>query len=169
MPRMTVSSPPTRARAGGRGAAVTADLGVLALLLGLSALLFLPAWRDPAHTVIGGHGDSEQSMWFLRWLPWAVTHGHNPLLTDHIGHPTGANLMWNSSQPLTALAAWPLTATGGPVLAYNAMLTLSLALSGWCAYLAIRRLVPGRAGALAGGLLYGFSPYMAAHATGHLD
>ena len=163
---MTVTSAPARTRSG--GAAVT-DLGVLGLLVGLSVLLFLPAWRDPAHTVIGGHGDAEQSMWFLRWLPWALTHGHDPLLTDHIGHPTGANLMWNSSQPLTALAAWPLTAAAGPVLAYNAMVTLALALSGWCAYLAIQRIVPGRAGALAGGLLYGFSPYMVAHASGHLD
>ena len=163
---MTVTSAPARTRS---RRAATADLGVLALLLGLSVLLFLPAWRDPSHLVIGGHGDSEQSMWFLRWLPWALTHGHDPLLTDHIGHPTGANLMWNSSQPVTALAAWPLTAAAGPVLAYNAMLTLALALSGWCAYLAIGRIVPGRAGALAGGLLYGFSPYMVAHAAGHLD
>jgi hypothetical protein len=163
---MTATSAPARTRS--RGAATT-GLGVLVLLTGLSVLLFLPAWRDPSHLVIGGHGDSEQSMWFLRWLPWALTHGHDPLLTDHIGHPTGANLMWNSSQPLTALAAWPLTAAAGPVLAYNAMLTLALALSGWCAYLAIGRIVPGRLGALAGGLLYGFSPYMIAHAAGHLD
>ncbi|HVS44722.1 MAG TPA: hypothetical protein VMU20_20905 [Candidatus Dormibacteraeota bacterium] len=163
---MTVTSAPagTRSRR-----AATVHLAVPALLIGLSVLLFLPAWRDPSHLVIGGHGDSEQSMWFLRWLPWALTHGHDPLLTDHIGHPTGANLMWNSSQPLTALAAWPLTAAAGPVLAYNAMVTLALALSGWCAYLAIGRIVPGRVGALAGGLLYGFSPYMVAHAAGHLD
>jgi hypothetical protein len=148
--------------------AAAAHGAVLALFAGLSVLLFLPAWRDPAHLVIGGHGDSEQAMWFLRWLPWALTHGHDPLLTDRIGHPTGANVMWNASQPLTALAAWPFTATAGPVLAYNAMLTLALALSGWCAYLAIGRIVPGRVGALAGGLLYGFSPFMVAHATGHL-
>ncbi|HEX6492316.1 MAG TPA: hypothetical protein VF112_02325, partial [Candidatus Dormibacteraeota bacterium] len=163
---MTATSTPARTRS---HRAAVADVGVLVLLIGLSVLLFLPAWRDPAHLVIGGHGDSEQSMWFLRWLPWAMTHGHDPLLTDHIGHPTGANLMWNSSQPLTALAAWPLTAAAGPVLAYNAMVTLALALSGWCAYLALRRIVPGRVGALAGGLLYGFSPYMVAHAVGHLD
>jgi hypothetical protein len=149
--------------------AVAVHLVVLGLMTALAGLLFLPAWRDPAHLVIGGHGDSEQSMWFLRWLPWAVLHGHDPLLTDHIGHPGGVNLMWNTSQPANALVAWPLTAAAGPVLAYNAMVTLALALSGWCAYLAIGRLVPGRLGALAGGLLYGFSPYMAAHASGHLD
>jgi hypothetical protein len=169
MPPMTATTAPPRARSHGARAAATADLAVLAVLTGLSALLFLPAWRDPAQTVIGGHGDAEQSMWFLRWLPWAVTHGHNPLLTDHLGHPAGANLMWNSSQPLTALAAWPITASAGPVIAYDAMVTVALALSGWCAYLAIRRLVPGRPGAVAGGMLYGFSPYMVAHATGHLD
>jgi hypothetical protein len=149
--------------------AAAIHLGVLGLMTAVAALLFLPAWRDPAHLVIGGHGDSEQSMWFLRWLPWAVLHGQNPLLTDHIGQPGGVNLMWNTSQPANALVAWPLTAAAGPVLAYNAMVTLALALSGWCAYLAIARLVPGRLGAVAGGLLYGFSPYMEAHAAGHLD
>ncbi|MEA2672218.1 MAG: hypothetical protein QOG45_2438 [Chloroflexota bacterium] len=146
-----------------------AGLGALVLLLGLAVVLFLPAWGDPAHRVIGGHGDAEQSMWFLRWLPWSLAHGHDPLLTDHIGHPGGVNLMWNSFQPFTALVAAPVTAAAGPVVAYNAMVTLALGLSGWCAYLAIRRLVPGRAAALAGGLLYGFSPYMLAHAVGHLD
>ncbi len=159
-------APVSRAR---RAREAAAGLGALVLLVGLAGLLFLPAWGDPAHRVIGGHGDAEQSMWFLRWLPWALTHGHNPLLTDHIGHPVGVNLMWNSSQPLTALAASPLTARAGPVVAYNAMVTLALGLSGWCAYLAIRRLGPGRIAALAGGLLYGFSPYMLAHAVGHLD
>jgi hypothetical protein len=159
-------APPRHAR---RAREAAAGLGALVLLTGLAGLLFLPAWGDPAHRVIGGHGDAEQSMWFLRWLPWALAHGHNPLLTDHIGHPGGVNLMWNSSQPLTALAASPLTAAAGPVVAYNAMVTLALGLSGWCAYLAIRRLGPGRVAALAGGLLYGFSPYMLAHAPGHLD
>jgi len=146
-----------------------ASVGVLAGYAGIVLLLFRQTWADPAHRIIGGHGDAEQSIWSLTWAPWALLHGQNPLITHQIGLAGGVNLMWNTPQTLTALLAWPVTAGVGPVVAYNVMLTLAPVVSGWCAYLVIRRHVPGQLPAAIGGLLYGVSPYMLAHAVGHLN
>jgi hypothetical protein len=66
--------------------------------------------------------------------------------------------MWNASLVLPGLLLAPLTLRFGPVLALNVVLVLALGLSTWCAYLAIRRFVPGHLAAAAGGLVYGFSP-----------
>jgi hypothetical protein len=146
-----------------------ASVGILAGYAGIVLLLFRQTWGDPAHRVIGGHGDAEESIWYLTWAPWALLHGQNPLVTHQMGLPGGVNLMWNTPQTLTALLAWPVTAAAGPVVAYNVMMTLAPVVSGWCAYLVIRRHVPGHLPAALGGLLYGLSPYVLAHAVGHLN
>ena len=114
-------------------------------------------------------GDPQQFAWFLTWTPFALGHGLNPLLTDWIDHPAGVNLMWNTSVPLPALLAAPLTLTAGPVLAYNALLTAGVTLTAWTSELAAARFVTHRPAAVAAGLLAGFSPYLTAHALGHLN
>jgi hypothetical protein len=158
--------PPGRAR-GLAAAARRSEVPPLLLFGTLAGLLFLPALRSPAERIVGWRGDAQQTMWFLRWTPWAVAHGVDPLLTTHINYPAGVNLMWNSLAPALGLALWPVTVTGGVVLAYNLLLLAEIALSAWLAYLAIRRLVRDRRAAVCGGLVYGFSPYLLAHAHGH--
>ena len=51
--------------------------------------------------------------------PWALLHGHSPLLSDRVVAPSGVNLMWNTTTPLLGVVAAPLALLGGPVLAYN--------------------------------------------------
>jgi hypothetical protein len=106
-------------------------------------------------------------MWFLSWAPFALSHGHNPLLTTYLDSSVGVNLMWNTAMPLLGVLLWPVTATLGPVVDYNALETAALALSSWCAFVVYRRYVGSTLGAAAGGLLFGFSPYMLAHSLGH--
>jgi hypothetical protein len=108
-------------------------------------------------------------MWFLGWTRFALSHGYNPLFSDFLDYPHGVNLMWNSSTLLPGALLSPVTAWQGPVVAYNLLLTLSLPLSAWCAYLAIGRWVTSRNAAVVGGLLYGFSPYMMAQALAHVN
>src|SRR3989442_10764626 len=79
--------------------------------------------------------------------------------------------MWNTTAPLIGVAMAPLTLTLGGVFAYNVAETLGLASSAMAAFVMIRRYVratdaTGTIAALIGGALYGFSPYMAAHALG---
>jgi hypothetical protein len=146
-------------------------LDLLALLgfLGLSALLFAGSWRAPMSSVAGrGTEDIGLIVWFLKWVPFALGHGQNPLITDYLNAPQGVNVMWNSSIPIAGLATWPFTARFGPIFSFNLLITLALAVSAWCAYLAARRYVRNPLAAALGGLLYGFSPYMIAQSSGHL-
>jgi hypothetical protein len=132
---------------------------VLAGFLGLSFWVFAPAWSSPTGTTLaGGGGDPAILIWFLRWTPFALEHGHDLLVAHHLNYPDGVNLMWNASLVLPGLVLAPLTLRFGPVLTFNVLLVLAYGLSAWCAYLAIRRFVPGHLAAAVGGLLYGFSP-----------
>jgi len=123
-------------------------------------------WFTSPTALAGGSGDAQQTVWFLTWTPWAVSHGANPFLTTHINAPQGVNLMWDALAPLAALVLWPVTATAGAVVSYDLMVTLDLVLAAWCAYLLLRRHVRQLA-ALAGGALYGFSPFLLSQAPSH--
>src|ERR1700682_4225890 len=120
---------------------------------------------DPSSTALGVGGDPQLAIWFLRWQGFALTHGQNLLFTTYLDAPQGVNLMWNTTAPLIGVAL-------APVFAYNVAETIGLAFSGLAAFVMIRRYVRatdaiGTIAALVGGALYGFSPYMAAHALGH--
>ena len=129
--------------------------------------LLLPAWLDPANTWAGPSGDAEQAIWFLNWTPHALLHGWNPLSTTHIGAPTGVNLTWNMLMPLPGVLLAPITLSLGPVVAYNVMVTVGVALSGLAAFAAARRHVEHSLAAVAGGALYAFGPFMLGQIPGH--
>ncbi|MDQ6773614.1 MAG: hypothetical protein M3024_11590 [Candidatus Dormibacteraeota bacterium] len=133
----------------------------------LAFAVFASIWRAPFAHTIGAFQDPAQHMWFLGWVPFALSHGLNPFFTDYADYPAGANLLWNTSMPLLSLGLWPVTVTLGPAFAFNLIETASLALSAWCAFLLIRRYVRSSLAAALGGLLYGFSPYMVAQSRGH--
>jgi hypothetical protein len=133
----------------------------LLFFLGLAVWMFAPAWSSPTTTTLeGGDGDSAIFMWFLRWVPFALEHGHDLLVTHYLNYPDGVNLMWNTSLPLPGILLAPVTEAWGPVFSFNLLLVLAYGLSAWCAYLAIRRFGPGHLAAAVGGLVYGFSPAM---------
>jgi hypothetical protein len=133
--------------------------------LALAVWLLGPTWSAPtSRTLGGGLGDPGVFLWFLRWTPFAAGRQVSPFYSDWLNHPDGVNLMWNTWVPLPGLLLAPLTLSFGPVLSLNVLLTLGYGLSAWSAYAAIRRYVPNHGAAAAGGLVYGFSPAMLAHA-----
>jgi hypothetical protein len=145
-----------------------AILWLLSFVL-LAALLFNQGWSAPSLNQIGGgpdDADARLATWFLAWAPHALGHGLNPLFSASVDYPQGINLMWNTSMVFPALVLTPITAAFGPVVSYNALTTLALSLSAWCAYLAVRALVASQVAAGLAGLLYGFSPFMISHALG---
>lgn len=139
-----------------------------AVYLALAMLRLAPAWRDPTRLAQCGCGDGAFSMWYLGWTPFALGNGLSPLSSDWMFHPDGLNAMWNVSLLLPAVLLAPLTAAGGVVLAYNSLVVVAFAGSAFTAYLALRRWAPWPPAAFAGGLLYGFSPYMIGQGLGHL-
>jgi hypothetical protein len=153
----------------GRFRAGRVELLMLLVFLGLAALLLGPIWTSPTTRTLGaGTGDPGVFAWFLRWTPFAVGRQISPFFSDYLNHPDGINLMWNTWIPLPGLLLSPLTLTFGPVMTFNVLLTLAYGLSAWSAYLAIHRYVPSHGAAVAGGLVYGFSPAMIAHSH-HLN
>jgi hypothetical protein len=143
---------------------------ILVVYLVLAAVLFRGWMLSPTtDTLAHGRGEVPFYTWALRWVPFALGHGHNPFVTGYLNAPDGVNLMWNTSLFLPALLLAPVTLVWGPVLTYNVLLTVAVGGSAWTAYLAIRRFVPGHLAAATGGLLYGFSPYMRAESLGHVN
>jgi hypothetical protein len=141
----------------------------LALYLALALLLTAEVWAAPTTRWIGGCCDPEETIWFLRWIPWAISHGSDPFVTSQINAPVGVNLMWNASIPFLSLVMAPVSLTVGSVAAYNVAIVLSIAFSAWCCFIALRRWTPGVVGPIVGGAIYGFSPYLISHAALHLN
>src|SRR4030081_3910038 len=110
------------------------SLLALGSYLALSVVLFASALRHPFHLQVGNATDGLLAMWFLKWLPFAISHGQNPLLTNYLDYPAGVNLMWNGSMLLVDLLLAPLTMPLGPIFTYNLMCTLAVALSAWTAF-----------------------------------
>jgi hypothetical protein len=148
---------------------VLAPLVVASSYLVIAFALFASTWgQDPFHNTIGHPGDSALYMWWFSWIPYALTHGINPFFTNFADYPEGVNLLWNAMPTVLAIVVWPVTATFGLPFAYNLMVTVGVALSATVAFVLIRRCVTHPLAATVGGLVYGFSPYMAAHSAGHV-
>ncbi|HET9058891.1 MAG TPA: hypothetical protein VFN61_03135 [Acidimicrobiales bacterium] len=108
-------------------------------------------------------------MEFIGWFPFAVMHGHNPLMNDYVNLPSGSNMMWDTTVPLVSLLLWPITALGGAILTWNVAITCGLALDGWCTYLWLRRRTSSAWPALAGALFVELGPYATTRAHSHLN
>ena len=164
-PRPTTAPLPWRRRRGAM--AVTL---VLVLYTALAFAGFWHAWStDPSQYALSGGGDQAASMWFLTWVPYALLHGHNPLVSHAANVPYGLNLLVNTSTLALGLVAMPVTLLFGAVVSYNLLCTLAFATSAWAAYVLVRRFTAWRPAAFVGGLLYGFSPYMISQGVGHLN
>ena len=145
-----------------------APLLALVVYTGLAVLINISVWLAPESRYIGLGGDPQQTMWFLTWIPFAITHGHNILVSNYINYPTGVNMLWQTSELGPGLLLSPVTALWGGVVTYNVLICAGFALGATFAFIAIRRYVPGAGSAAVGGLIYGFSPFMVAQAQGHL-
>ncbi len=133
-----------------------------ALLLGRHAL------ADPNHVCACiGNGDPPSYMWALKWWPYAITHGTDPLYTHLAWSPTGDNVAAAPLIPLPSVLAWPLTATIGVLPSYDVITLLSPVLAATTAYLLCVYLTRRWLPSLAGGWVFGFSSYELTAVVGH--
>jgi hypothetical protein len=110
--------------------------------------------------------DSSQFMWFFAWWPHAVLHGLDPFVSHAMFAPEGVNLTWSAAMPGPSIVLAPVTLAAGPIVSWNVIGLAAPALSAWTAFLLCRH-VTGRVGpSLAGGYVFGFSPYMLLNLTG---
>jgi hypothetical protein len=139
------------------------------LFMLFAALGHLPALTSLSQSTQCACRDAPLNDWFLAWTPWAISHGVSPWYTDRLLVPDGVNLTWNTLLPLPALLAWPITATLGPLAADTLLFILAFAGSATAMWWAVGRWAHWPPARFAAGLLYGFSPYLVAQGTGHLN
>jgi hypothetical protein len=102
-------------------------------------------------------------IWCLRWWPYAIGHGLNPLHTTEVLAPAGTDLAWLTAIPAMSLLMTPLTETAGPVVSYNLLVVAALPVSAWAAFVLCRRITGRFWPALLAGAVYGFSAYEMNH------
>jgi hypothetical protein len=141
-------------------------LGYLALavvLIGHSAI-----FRLDSECICGGGADPMQYVWSIKWVPWAIGHGHNPFLTNAMWAPGPFDLAATGWTPLAALVAIPVTLTIGPLASYNLLILASPALAAFFAFRLCHYITGRVAPAVVGGFMFGFSSYVVGQMIGHL-
>ncbi len=122
---------------------LTSTVAALIAYTALAFGLFANVWTAPGSRWIGVDGDPDSTIWSIAWSAYALIHHVDPFVTNHIFYPSDTNILWaNADAPVVlAWAATPITLAFGPIVAYNLLQTLTLSLSAWAAFLAIRRYV----------------------------
>ncbi|MDL5154680.1 hypothetical protein [Actinomycetospora termitidis] len=165
-----VTDPPAERRPT-RWRPLAAEVGILLIYLVASGLLFHRVLGDLAGRATGVvASDSSLFTWWLGWTWYAITHGLDPFTTTWQNAPTGVNGMWNTGVPVLGVLLGPVTATAGPVVADNVAMILGPVASAYLAHRCLVVLVGPRWIRALAGLVYGFSPFVVAHAwVGHVN
>jgi len=144
--------------------------GLIAFVIYLVVMIFglaqplLPHLSVPH--VQQGQVDANFYIWAIRWWPYAISHGLNPLFTTQITQSNGVsgyNLAWATTTPTLSLLMWPITATAGPIAAFNLSLILAPPASAWATFVLARRLTGKFWPALFAGPVFGFCAYEISH------
>jgi hypothetical protein len=144
-----------------------------AFYLGLTLLLFGPRiLTHMSDRVLTVHpGDWGLFVWSFQWWPHAMAHGLDPLFTRVLWTPMGLNLAWATVVPVPSFALLPVTRFFGSVTAFNVVSLLAPATAAWTGYLLCSHFTRRAfAPSLAGGFVFGFSPYLMSQViTGHVN
>ena len=80
--------------------------GLLALAAYLAVFIIAYAFRLVRDIGLPQVGQTQVDpnfyVWSLRWWPYALTHGLNPLYSQQIGAPAGSILAWTTTAPRSA-------------------------------------------------------------------
>ena len=126
-----------------------------------------PAW--PLDPNLFRQGDLTGEAWAVSWLPFAISHGHNPFFSTWMNYPVGVNLAQNNPPVVLAILAAPFTVLLGPAASVNLLDWLAYVLSAFSMFYVLRHFVRSHLAAFTGGLIYGFSTYMVGQGHDHLE
>ena len=147
-----------------------------ALQGGIAFVVYLVVWIGTAFRPIVAHPaqarldqvsqDPNLFTWIMRWWPYAIGHGLNPMYTHEIGQvAVSHSLAWVTTVPPLALLAAPVTLVAGPLVSFTLLAAVALPASAWAAFVLCRRLTAQFWPALAGGAVFGFSAYEMNHGS----
>jgi hypothetical protein len=133
----------------------------VASYLALGFAVWAHAWIDGARThTLCGCGDPALFLWFFQSPVTSLAHLQNPFYSTAMLHPTGINLLDQTSVMGLTVPLLPVTWIFGPVASFNLAATLVPALTAFAMFMVLRRWVRWTPAAYLGGLLYGFSPFV---------
>lgn len=150
-------NPPRPVRVGGARTTVLVGAGYSVL----AVFLWWGVWSThPSSVTTCGCGDAARFVWFFSWPAYALAHGMSPFHSTYLFHPSGINLLTDTSVLALGIVLTPVTWIFGPVAAMNVALTLAPMASALTMYLLLRRWVSWLPAAMIGGALFGFSPFV---------
>lgn len=106
-------------------------------------------------------GDEEAGLhlWHLWWVSEALLHGRNPFWTDLLFYPDGVQLYVQTLSAPNAVITLPVYLLAGPVAAFNTVIVLGFALTGFGVFLLARQYASGFWGPLLCGALITLGPF----------
>jgi len=143
------------------GALVVAAATLLALVVTFPVVLHFGG------TIYGTPGDATGGVTDFWWWGYAVEHGRSVFDNTLEGVPLGSEWSEMPFLVLPLLVFTPLSATIGPIAAYNLLIISGFPLTAWAVYLLVKRLGYSNVGAAFAGLAMAFAPYHVEKAQGH--
>jgi hypothetical protein len=151
---------------GGTTTRTRTDLLVIGGYLLAAVLLYSRMWTDLGH---GYLRDSRQDQNMFEWFFAVAAHAPRDALFSTLqNHPSGVNMMANTSMLGLGIPLAPVTLLFGPTVTWTLVLTGGVAgnAAGWY-WLISRHVTESRAAAAIGGAFCAFAPPMISHANAH--
>ena len=147
----------------------------LHLLVAVGFLALAVVWTFPlvlhlpTHLPGAGIGDNSLFLWNFWWMRTARTAGSSFFHTSYLLAPAGADLTLHTHTALPAFVGATLLGGFSVATALNVTTLGSVAMNGFCAYLLAWRAIRDKGAAILAGIIFGTSPYIAAHLNGHFN
>ncbi len=141
-----------------------------ALFLGMALLLTWPLALHLTTHIPGFGGDGLIFLWDMWWTKYSLFNLHqHPLHCDYLLAPQGVSLTFHTLILLPSLLSIPLQGLFGLITAHNLLFFAGFILTGLGMIRFFRETAIRFPANLVGALLFTFSPYVLARATGHLN
>jgi hypothetical protein len=120
-----------------------------------------PLASDPVHLARLDNHDAELNTWIVAWVAHILPRDPLSLFEAPIFYPEQHSLAFSEHMLVPSVIGAPLIWAGAsPVLVYNILIMLGLALSGWAMYLLMVRWTGSIAAGVIAGLLYAFNAHV---------
>lgn len=137
--------------------------------------VFSIVWSFPLALHLSTHlpgadaGDNVTFLWNFGWMRVALASDRSFFFTPLLFAPFGTDLTLHTHVALPAFAGATVLAPLPVPAALNLTVLVSLFLNAFCAYLLAWRVTRDRSASALAGIIYGGSPYLAAHLNGHFN
>jgi len=143
-------------------------VGPLALFAALTVAWTWPLAAHPGDAIPGAPGDNYSFLWDLWWARTALdSSALSYFRTSYLFYPFGIDMVGQSHVLGPGVVAATLLRPLSVVAAHNAMLFAFVFLNMVCAYALAWDLTRHVRASIAAALIFGLSPYLAAHLVGH--